>query len=297
MTEIERIVLVGLSGGGKTTVGQELAARLGWSCVDTDAEIEAEFGRTIPEIFAAEGEPAFRAAERRLLGRALERTQVIVPTGAGAVVDRQVWESPLLGRPGTLVVALEVQPEVALRRLRDQEAAAGAAVGRPMLAGDDPLARIAGLKAARQSCYDRAAVTLVVDAVRPDHVAAEIVGLLPGHRSAEATVVHLAAPSGRSEIRIEPGLLARLGELTGTRWPKARRAWVVSDERVAGLHGQTAVAALEQAGFENRGGKGSHRNYVHPRLSKPVTISGKLGDDAKQYQVRAVNSAIAELEK
>ena len=57
------------------------------------------------------------------------------------------------------------------------------------------------------------------------------------------------------------------------------------------------VAQLEQAGFANRGGKGSHRNYVHPGLSKPVTISGKLGDDAKQYQIRAVNSAIAELAK
>jgi predicted RNA binding protein YcfA (HicA-like mRNA interferase family) len=57
------------------------------------------------------------------------------------------------------------------------------------------------------------------------------------------------------------------------------------------------IAQLEQAGFENRGGKGSHRNYVHPRLSKPITVSGKLGADAKQYQIRAVRAAIAELEK
>jgi predicted RNA binding protein YcfA (HicA-like mRNA interferase family) len=57
------------------------------------------------------------------------------------------------------------------------------------------------------------------------------------------------------------------------------------------------VAALEGAGFVNRGGKGSHRNYVHPRLSKPITISGKLGDDAKLYQVRAVRAAIAEVER
>jgi predicted RNA binding protein YcfA (HicA-like mRNA interferase family) len=57
------------------------------------------------------------------------------------------------------------------------------------------------------------------------------------------------------------------------------------------------IAALERAGFENRGGRGGHRNYVHPRLSKPITISGKLGDDAKQYQVRAVERAIAELIK
>ena len=57
------------------------------------------------------------------------------------------------------------------------------------------------------------------------------------------------------------------------------------------------VAELERAGFVSRGGKGSHRNYVHPRLSKPITISGKLGDDAKQYQIRAVRTAIAEVER
>jgi predicted RNA binding protein YcfA (HicA-like mRNA interferase family) len=57
------------------------------------------------------------------------------------------------------------------------------------------------------------------------------------------------------------------------------------------------VDELERAGFVNRGGKGSHRNYVHPRLSKPITISGKLGDDAKQYQIRAVRTAIAEVER
>jgi predicted RNA binding protein YcfA (HicA-like mRNA interferase family) len=57
------------------------------------------------------------------------------------------------------------------------------------------------------------------------------------------------------------------------------------------------IAELKGAGFENRGGKGSHRNYVHPGLSKPITISGKLGDDAKRYQIRAVRTAIAELEK
>jgi predicted RNA binding protein YcfA (HicA-like mRNA interferase family) len=57
------------------------------------------------------------------------------------------------------------------------------------------------------------------------------------------------------------------------------------------------IADLERSGFRDRGGKGSHRNFVHPDLSKPVTISGKLGDDAKQYQVRAVRSALAELKK
>ncbi|MNC85980.1 YcfA-like protein [compost metagenome] len=54
------------------------------------------------------------------------------------------------------------------------------------------------------------------------------------------------------------------------------------------------VTELERAGFVNRGGKGSHRNFVHPKVPKPITISGASGDDAKHYQVRAVRRAIEE---
>lgn len=54
------------------------------------------------------------------------------------------------------------------------------------------------------------------------------------------------------------------------------------------------VTELEQAGFINRGGKGDHRNFVHPKVRRPVTVSGRLGDDAKQYQIRAVQVAIEE---
>lgn len=57
------------------------------------------------------------------------------------------------------------------------------------------------------------------------------------------------------------------------------------------------IAELEKAGFVNRGGKGSHRNYVHPDAPKPVTISGNSGDEAKHYQVRAVRMALQELKK
>jgi len=54
------------------------------------------------------------------------------------------------------------------------------------------------------------------------------------------------------------------------------------------------IADLEKSGFSNRGGKGSHRNFVHPRVEKPITISGAPGDDAKHYQIRAVRRAIEE---
>lgn len=57
------------------------------------------------------------------------------------------------------------------------------------------------------------------------------------------------------------------------------------------------ISRLEKAGFINRGGKGSHRNYVHPEVTKPITISGQPGDDAKEYQVRSVMKALEEAQK
>lgn len=57
------------------------------------------------------------------------------------------------------------------------------------------------------------------------------------------------------------------------------------------------IQELQAAGFENRGGKGSHRNFVHPRVAKPVTLSGNVGDDAKRYQEKAVRLAIEEAVK
>lgn len=57
------------------------------------------------------------------------------------------------------------------------------------------------------------------------------------------------------------------------------------------------ISDLERAGFVNRGGKGSHRNFVHPNVRKPITVCGKLGDDAKHYQIRAVRLALKELGK
>mgnify|MGYP002479432771 CR=1 FL=1 len=60
---------------------------------------------------------------------------------------------------------------------------------------------------------------------------------------------------------------------------------------------RTLIAELEAAGFVNRGGKGSHRNFVHPEMNRPITISGSPGDDAKHYQIRAVRTAIEESKK
>lgn len=81
------LVLVGMMGAGKTTVGRRLAGRLGMPFVDADAEIEAAAGRSVADIFAELGEPAFRDGERRVMQRLLEGPPHVIATGGGAFVD------------------------------------------------------------------------------------------------------------------------------------------------------------------------------------------------------------------
>lgn len=143
-------ILIGPMAAGKTSVGRALASRLGVGFVDLDALIVAEAGRSIPEIFAAQGEPAFRALEADVLARTLREHDGVLSLGGGAPVHPASAEL-LRGRP---VVLLEVDEQVAGRRL-----ARGA--GRPMLAGEDPLARWRELAALRGESYRDLAVCRV----------------------------------------------------------------------------------------------------------------------------------------
>jgi shikimate kinase len=81
------IVLVGMMGAGKSSVGRRLAARLGLAFVDADSAIEEAAGMTIPEIFAEHGEPYFRAGEARVIARLLDGGPQVLATGGGAVMD------------------------------------------------------------------------------------------------------------------------------------------------------------------------------------------------------------------
>lgn len=243
---VRRLVLAGMSGVGKSTAGRLAADRLGWRLVDTDATLEAESGTTIPEWFRTRGEASFRQAERALLAAVLADDTVVVATGGGAVADEAAWASDLLGAPGTLVVSLDAEPETSIERMREQLAAEGGTAERPLLAGNDPLARFRALKASRRAAYDRAALTLVVDGASPEQVAAELAWLAS---PADGPDVTLRTATAESAIHVRPGLATRLGELVRERWPAARTCWVVSDENVAALHGNGATSALEDAGF------------------------------------------------
>jgi shikimate kinase len=140
------IVLVGLPGVGKSTVGRRLARRLGLPFVDSDAEIERAADRSIPEIFDRFGEADFRDGERRVLRRLIDGEPKVIATGGGAFMDSET-RSLILER----CVAVWLEADVAT--LAERVARRG---HRPLLAGTDPRALLSELAAARGAVYAEA---------------------------------------------------------------------------------------------------------------------------------------------
>ncbi len=248
MTVYRRIALIGFSGTGKTTTSRILADRLGWNVIDLDVELEEEYGKSIPEIFAEDGESAFRASERTHLARALSSDRVVISTGGGASAFDDAWDAALLGSEETLTVTLDARPETIHARLTAQQIREGNAVARPMLAGDDPVGRISSLKTSRLGFYDRSTVTFPVDRMPAIDVAHAIHSLLPDEAGASPPVM-LDATSGLSEIWIEPGIRRIAGELIRERWPKSHRVWMISDDNVNAVHGNEVETILQNAGL------------------------------------------------
>jgi shikimate kinase len=150
---VDRVVLTGFMGSGKTTVGRALAERLGWQFLDLDAEIERRDGRTVPQIFAASGdkggEAHFRHLETSALAAVLGHRQVVVALGGGA--PEELGNRLLLEQtPRTAVVYLSAPLQTLLARCRQDDALAGA-VGRPLLAEAEQRF------AARRHLYERIA--------------------------------------------------------------------------------------------------------------------------------------------
>lgn len=157
------VVLVGLMGAGKTTVGRLVAARLGLPFIDLDARIEAEAGRPIPEIFAGEGEAAFRDRESAAIRALAGEPPAVVATGGGAPIRDDNWT---ILRSLGLTVWLDLDPAHAAERAARQG-------GRPLLADVDPVARMQALHTARAGRYAEAELRL--DATRPPAASAEAI--------------------------------------------------------------------------------------------------------------------------
>ena len=109
------IVLVGMMGAGKSSIGRRLAGRLGIPFVDADTEIESAAGMTIPEIFEKHGEPYFRAGEARVIARLLDNGPQVLATGGGSVMDAQT--RALIGEKG-ISIWLKADIDVLLKRTK-----------------------------------------------------------------------------------------------------------------------------------------------------------------------------------
>ena len=180
------IVLIGMMGAGKSSVGRRLAARLGIPFVDGDVEIEKAAGMTISEIFAAHGEPYFRAGETRVIARLLEGGPQVLATGGGAFMNADTRAAI---RAKGISVWLRATLEVLNRRIKRRG-------DRPLLKSTDPSETLRRLLEERDPVYAEADLTVESRDVPHETIVDEILeglrGLIAPERAADGPV----APGG-----------------------------------------------------------------------------------------------------
>jgi shikimate kinase len=162
------IVLVGMMGAGKSSIGRRLAAELGLPFIDADTEIETAAGMTIPEIFEAHGEPYFRSGEARVIARLLEGGPQVLASGGGAFINPQ---TRALIRERGVSVWLKAEVDVLLRRIRRRS-------DRPLLKTDDPEQALRRLVNERYPVYAEADVTVHSQDVAHEAIVADILAAL-----------------------------------------------------------------------------------------------------------------------
>jgi len=173
--ERTNLILVGLMGCGKTTVGRLVADRLGWEFIDTDRLIMAKTGTSIPALFAEKGEPFFRRLEKEVLLAIKDRERTVVATGGGIVLAAE--NRHLLQEMG-LVIYLQTAPAVLATRV-------GRGEDRPLLAGGAPVEVLTALLKEREAFYREANLVVVTDGRTPSQVAEEIIRQAAGRQSGQ----------------------------------------------------------------------------------------------------------------
>jgi shikimate kinase len=165
------IVLVGIMGCGKSTVGKRLAQRLGLEFVDADSEIERAANMTVAEIFAEHGEPYFRSGEERVIARLLQEGPQVLATGGGAFMSGATRAE--IEKNG-LSIWLKVDFDTVMARVRRRSS-------RPLLRNPDPEGTMRKLMAEREPIYAQAAMTVTSKDVPHEAVVDQIVLTLADH--------------------------------------------------------------------------------------------------------------------
>lgn len=162
------IVIVGMMGAGKTSIGKRLAQRLALPFVDADQEIEAAAGMSIPDIFTAHGEAAFRAGEVKVIARLLDAGPQVLATGGGAFMNPLTRAN--IAAQG-ISIWLRADLDVLMRRVRKRS-------NRPLLQTADPEATMRQLMALRHPVYAEADVTIESRDVAHERIVEEMVAAL-----------------------------------------------------------------------------------------------------------------------
>ena len=165
------LVLVGMMGAGKTTVGRRLAARLGRHFVDSDEEVEKAAGMSIEDIFAAHGEADFRAGEVRVIARLLKERDLVLGTGGGAFMNA---DTRALVKASAVSVWIKAEFELLFQRVQRRS-------NRPLLKTANPRQTLQELIDKRYPVYSEADVTVVSEDVPQDQVASAVIDALLAH--------------------------------------------------------------------------------------------------------------------
>jgi shikimate kinase len=172
------IVLIGIMGVGKSSIGRRLAARLGVPFVDADSEIETAAGMTIAEIFARHGEAYFRNGEARVIARLLENGPQVLATGGGAILNP---DTRLAIKAKAVSIWLTADFDVLMRRISKRKHE------RPLLQTADPEATLRALLNAREPFYSQADLTVRSRDVPHEAIVTDIIAALAGYLNAAGT--------------------------------------------------------------------------------------------------------------
>jgi shikimate kinase len=190
------IYLIGMMGAGKSAVGRPLAEALGYRVLDADDALEQVAGRSIPEIFATDGEAGFRELETAVLGQIASWHSLVVATGGGVVTRPANWGHMRQG----VVVWLDAPAPLLLQRLRSDP------TPRPLLQADDPGARLGELLAQRQPIYAQADLRVHQAGDGPAQVAQQVLADLPAILKDKAVAPEVPVQLRQADGQITPSL-------------------------------------------------------------------------------------------
>ncbi|MDE2577737.1 MAG: 3-dehydroquinate synthase [Hyphomicrobiales bacterium] len=236
------IVMVGMMGSGKTSIGKRLAARLGLPFHDADAAIEAAHNRAITEIFAEYGEAYFREGERRVMARLLKEEGGVIATGGGAFMNDQTRSA--IAEAG-VSVWLDAEFDVLMRRVRKKPT-------RPLLQTPDPDGAMRRLLAERAPVYALADVKVRTRDLQHDIIVEDVLTALEAHLTSGARRTVRVDLAGRAyDILIGEKLIETAGAEIARLSPE-RACFIVTDENVAAHWLAPLERALDVAGLRHR---------------------------------------------